>query len=364
MSQTYPETVTSEAAMHGTASHEIAEGLISDATTRNRNRHKASDWVGSTATNGVVFTEAMFDGAKIYADDVINVMLSTGVFGGPKLRIEERIESPRIHESNGGKADCVIYDKANSDLYIWDYKFGFTVVEAFENWQAINYAAGLLDAYDINGHVDQYTTLHIRIVQPRAFHRDGRIREWSVKASDIRGHINTLASNASTALSSGATFNTGSHCANCPGRHACPAALKAGMSMYESTSEPTPVELSPEAVGVQLSIVKRARKQLEYLESGFEEQVKGLLRSGKQIAGWGMEEGYGKDSWVTPHTEVIALGDMLNIDLRKPVEVITPKQACKLGIDESVIKAYSTKLRSGMKLAPCDVNRAKEVFKR
>lgn len=363
MAQTYPETEETVEAREGTASHEIGAEIITDAKTNNRHR-TAKDWVGTTASNGVIITEEMYEAAKEYGDDVARTMRKLGVFGGPGLRIEQRVEIPRVHAINWGTPDCSIYHKPSNALYVWDYKFGFEVVEAFENWQAIDYVAGLLDELEIDGHVDQFTTVHIRIAQPRAFHRDGTIREWKVLASELRAHINILSSNAHKALGPDAEFNTGSHCKHCPGRHACPAALKAGTGLYEVATKPVPVELSPEALGVQLAIVKRARKQLEYLESGFEEQAKGLIRSGSMVPGWSVEEGIGREAWAKPIEEVIALGDMLEFDLRKPVAAITPNQAKKLGVDEAVITAYSTKPRTGLKVVPDNGNKAKQVFKK
>lgn len=364
MAQTYPETEETVEAREGTASHEIGAEIITDAKTNRVQRHTAKDWVGITASNGVLLTEEMFDAAKEYADDVITVMRRTGVFGGPDLRIEQPVQIPRVHEINWGTPDCSIYHKLGNALYVWDYKFGFEVVEAFENWQAIDYVAGLLDELEINGHLDQHTKVHIRIAQPRAHHRDGTIREWVVMASDLRGHINTLSANAHKALGPDAEFHTGNHCKHCPGRHACEPALKAGLGMYELTAKPVPVELSAEALGVQLAIVKRARKQLEYLESGFEEQVKGIIRSGALVSGWAVEQGFGRETWGKPIAEVIALGDMLDFDLRKPVDAITPNQAKKLGVDEAVITAYSTKPRTGLKIVSDNGNKAKQVFKK
>lgn len=363
MNQTYPETESSVESREGTASHEIGAQIIEDARLA-KHGHTAKDWIGISASNGVVFTEEMFDSAKMYADDVIAVMRRTMVVGGDNLRIEQRVEIPRVHAINWGTPDCSLYHLAGNTLYLWDFKHGREVVEAYENWQGIDYVGGLLDLLDINGHLDQKTKVRIRIVQPRAFHRDGPIREWVILASELRAHINILHNNAHKALGPDAEFHTGPHCKHCPGRHACDAALKAGMGLYEVTTKPVPIELSPEALGVQLSIVVRALKQLEYLESGFKEQVTSLIRSGKLISGWTMEPSFGNEKWDKPVEEVIALGDMLQIDLRKPVDAITPNQAKKLGIDEAVITAYSIKPRTGLKIVPDNGNKAKQVFKK
>ena len=361
MAQTYPETEESIDSREGTASHEIGADIITDAKTNKRARHTASDWIGITASNNVVFTEEMFDAAKMYADDVISEMRKRMIFSEPNLGIEAPVEAKRIHDLSFGTCDAYLYDEKKGRLIIWDYKYGYGVVEAFENWQAINYACGILEKLGIDGRADQYLTIEIRIVQPRAFHRDGPIRKWVVKACDIRAHMNILHDNAHVALGPDAKYQSGDHCRNCRGRHACPAALKAATRMYEVVTQPTPVELSPEAMGVQLAIIKRAKKALEYLESGFEEQVSAVVRAGGQVPGWAVEQSYGRETWANPLEEVFAMGDMLGHDLRS-TKAITPGQARKLGVDASVIMAYSTKPSTGIKIVPDNGNKAKQVF--
>lgn len=361
MAQTYPETEESIESKEGTASHEIAERM-NQANARARIEYPTKEKIiGSIASNGVVFTEEMYDAAEMFANDVGIIMKKTSVFGGPHLGIERRIEAKRIHELSYGTTDAFLYAADSGHLYIWDYKFGFEVVEAYENWQSINYLAGIIEELEINGLDDQYTTVHVRIVQPRAFHRDGPIREWVVKASDLRAYFNILHGNAHKALGLYAEYKTGSHCKHCPGRHACPAALKAGLGLYEVAAKPVPVELGAEALAVQYSIVHRARKQLEYLESGFGEQIKALFRSGANVQGYRVEEGEGRERWTKPLEEVIHMANMLGHNLLKG-STITPNAARKLGIDEAVIKEYTERPKTGLKIVPDNGSKAKQIF--
>lgn len=362
MNQTYPETEETPESAEGSASHWVAAEVLTSYSVGDRLPAGCGDFVGGTCPeNGVIITEEMAEGASVYVSDVLKVCNERGLLRG--IRTEQRLEMPAIHELSFGTCDCYIYDPKAHELFIWDYKFGRVVVEAFENWQSLDYAEGVVEKLGFKGRQDQTLKISIRIAQPRAHHREGSVREWKTDGGALRAYTNIIHANAHEALGPNAKFRTGSHCYRCPGRHACPAALKAGMTLYEASAKPVPVELSPEALGVQLAIVKRARKQLEYLESGFEEQVKGLIRSGALIPGWMTEEGIGREKWDKPITEVIALGDMLNFDLRKPEDAITPNQAKKLGVDEAVITAYSTKPRTGLKIVPDNGNKAKQVFK-
>jgi hypothetical protein len=356
MAQQCPETEQSIHAMEGEASHEIAAKMISAATRGNIGMPTRAI-IDETASNGIIIRDDMFDAAKMYADNVITEMQERRVFDP---YVEYKIKAPRVHALSFGTVDAGLYDHKEKHLIVWDYKFGFEVVEAFENWQGINYVAGLLD--DLVGIDDQHTRVTIRIVQPRAMHRNGPIREWSVMASDLRGYINTLNHNAHKALSNEAECHSGTHCKHCQARHGCEAAITAGMGLFEATSKPQVLQMSPAATGLQYSIIHRARKHLESLETAFEAQIMGMIRKGVGVPGWMVEPKIGRLKWDKPINEVVAMGDMMEHDLRKN-EAITPTQAIALGVDESVIMAYSSKSNTGLNLVPDDETKTREVFK-
>ena len=358
MAQTYRETETSLAAKEGTASRGIAE-LMNRANSRARLDYPEKEKVvGGVASNGVVFTNEMYDAAEVFADDVASVMRETGVFSGRHIGVERSISAPRVHELSRETSNAFIYSENRGRLYIWGYKYGFNPVDAYENWQAINCLAGIFDEFDIN---EEDTVVHVRIVQPRAFHPDGPVREWAVAARDLGGYFEVLRENAHKALGPDAEYKSGDHCKYCPGRHACPAALKAGLGLYEAASQPVPVELDADALSVQYAIVQRARRQLEYLETGYEERIKGLAQRGESIRGFRVEERLGRERWSEPVETIAALGDMLGHNLRKNT-AITPNQARKLGIDAAVITAYSEIPRTGFKVVPDDGSKAKQIF--
>lgn len=356
MNQQYPDSVASEDAADGIAAHEIAATMLKDAARTGQ--ILPDTFTGNVATNGVIYTREMYDGAVMYVEDVLSIMRSSAVFTPV---IEQHIQIPAIHEQSHGTPDNWLFDKRNMTLYIWDFKFGISTVEAFENWQMINYIAGIVDQLNVNGVTDQLITVNIRVVQPRAYHADSSIRQWVVKLSVLRAHFNILRTNAAIALSDKAQFHTGSHCKDCNGRHACPAALQAGLQLYEVATQPIAQELPVDALGLQLSIVQRALKQLEYIESGLSEQIEHMIRSGKFVPGWAMQPKHGREKWNKPVAEVLTMGQMMGHDLRKPDDAITPNQARKLGIDDAVISAYTIK-PSSVKLVRDDGTKAKRIF--
>lgn len=358
MSQQHPETESSEAAENGTASHWVASEVL-DSYKTDEGLITCGSLIGKTAPNSVIITEEMAEGADIYVKDVLSVAQDRGALQA--MCVEQRIEAPRIHDLSYGTCDCYIFDRETGELFIWDYKFGYGVVEAFENWQSINYAAGIFDQFQVSGLEDQVTSVRIRIAQPRAFHREGPVREWVVKGDDLRGYFNQLHAGATKALGLDAECNSGTHCVHCPARHDCEAAITAGVQLFEAVSQPTPLAMSNEALGVQLSLVKRARKHLTDLESGIEEQVKYRMQSGDLIPGWLKQDTFGNLKWNKPFNDVIAMGQMMGANLQAE-KTITPTQAIKLGVDESVIKAYSSKSQTGVKIIPDDGTEARKVF--
>jgi len=356
MAQLFPEQEDGPESMEGTASHEIGATLVGFAARAQF--PKAVEFVDSQATNGVIIDQDMFDGAKLYADDVAGVMQSAATF---TPSVEQRVHASRIHAEAWGTPDCWVYDKKRGVLYVYDYKYGHEIVEAFENWQLLVYLCGILELLDIDGRQDQHLQVEFRIVQPRAYHAKGPIRTWRFFASDARGYFNTLHASAHEALSPGAKTRSGSHCKHCTARHACEAALTGGMGLYEAAARPVPMNLDALSLGVQQNIVTRAIKQLEYLKSGYEAEIEARVRNGEPVPYWRTEQGVGRETWSRPADQVIRLGSMLGHDLRRP-DPITPKQAIALGIDAEVISGYSHKPRTGIKVVSDNGNHAKQVF--
>lgn len=349
----YPETEEGEEAREGTAAHELAESMI-----KARDIFFREFAVGTPASNGVGITDDIYESAVIYAKDVLEVVSETGV----EPRVERRISAPQIHAESWGTPDT--YLASVSRLIIWDFKHGHEKVEAFENWQAINYFHGIINELNMAPDEARWLEVQIRIVQPRAYHRDGIVRVWKTTGDNLLKLGEHLKRGAAEGLSENPPIRSGPYCKHCPGRHACSAALAGGVALYEAASHWLPSELSPQALGAQLTIVKRARKQLEYLESGYEAQVDSLVRSGTTVPGWTPESKYGQEKWVKPVDEVIQLGDILKHNLRKPPQAITPNAARKLGVDESVINAYSSKPKVGIVVVPDNGDKAREIFEK
>ena len=351
----FPDDEDTEAAREGAAVHELGEWLIREWLAREGTMPTE---LPEVASNGVVITDEMVERAEFYAGDVTSLMQETGIYGGGFLGIESRLTMRnRIHEQCWGTTDFYLYDPVKLDLYVWDYKDGFGSVSAEENWQLICYAAGVMEAIGIDGYKDQLVTVHFRIYQPRDYVL-GSIKEWSCKASDLRGHINRLSTAAARAFSAEAMCTTGAHCKHCDALHVCPAAIQAGLEFFKACDKPIPLELTPSRIASMLTLVERAHEHIGNIKDALEAQATVMLRkSGGVVPGYGLTSGTGHRKWVLPDEQVIELGRQAGVEVGKTV-ALTPAQAEKAGMDKALVASLTERPVGGLKLTKIDASKA------
>lgn len=326
----------STASLEGEASHFAAAEMLQGRQPQ----------PGQFAENLQVLTEEMIDCAAMYVRKIRDDSLDSGV----GFSIEKRINCPMVHPESFGTPDAYGYDSSGKMLYIYDYKYGYLSIEAFENWQCVNYAAGLL--------TPDVTHVIITIVQPRAIHPDGHIRTWKVSRDDLMPYIARLNMMARVAMNPAEQYiKSGDHCRYCESLTTCPAASMAAASWYEFIMGPMQHELTPEQKAIEVTMLRRAAKAVEYRLNAIEEEVIHNIKSGIDVPGYSLRQCFGHLSWDLSDEEITAVGDCLDVDLRKPA-AITPTQAMKL-IDSDVIKQYASKKQTGFKLEPSN---ARKIF--
>lgn len=350
MNRLYPKPDTPET-LEGTAAHwafvELFEGRQIDE--------------GLIAPNGVMLTGEMVDGAELYVD-AARSRLPTGV----ALNIEQPVAIPCVHPECWGTPDTWFYDESGATLNVFDYKFGHRFVDEYENDQGIAYIAGIIDHQAERlgvapGHLDQCVKVNFTVVQPRCFQRGAPVRTWTVRASDLRAHVNQLANAAGRAMAPNPTATTNSECRDCPGRAHCPALQQAAYSDAEFSYTGSPHELPPVAASLELRMMERALERLNARVDGLKEAVTTYGRQGLALPYHKLEQGYGRQQWTLPPDQVLAIGSMMGVDLSKPA-VMTPKQAVKSGVDAAVISAYTATPMGSVKLIPCNPADARRVF--
>lgn len=348
MNRRYPKE-DSEASRAGTAAHWVWEQALQGIPMQE----------GLVAENGVVVDDEMIEGARLFIDTLRSFDILEGVAEG-------RVEIPRIHPECFGTPDVWDFKLATWELHVVDYKFGHRFVDEYENDQLVCYTAGLLDKLADKlrvgvGILDQKVTVKMTVVQPRCYYKGSPVRTWSVQASDLRGQISHLRGAAYLATQPNASGTVNSECRDCPGRHACPALQRVTYGDLDLSERSLPVELSPEDAALELRYIERGIARMEARADGLREQLTLQAKSGVAIPHYRLEQSYGRTAWSVPAEQVIAMGQMFGKDLAK-LSTLTPAQAKKIGIDEAVIKAYSSTPLGAIKLVPDDTAGARRVF--
>jgi len=341
----YKET-ESESAREGTVAHRVASGMLKNLVN---NLPALTDY-GSDAT------EEMIEHASAYCALIMDVVHR----GTPcEIHIEERVDIKTIHPECWGTPDCWFY--ADGHLRVWDYKYGHGVVEVFENWQLIEYVAGILDSLGIAESSNE-CKITFYIVQPRAFHRDGIVRAWDIRIDDLRGYFDLLRTKEAESLSPDARCTPSPQCAYCKARHACVALQRSALSIVEMTKGVTPWDLNAAETGNELRYLLHASQLLDARITGLSAQALVHLRQGERVPHFKTEETACRERWSVSAEEVAVLGRIYNCDLTKSSDVLTPKQAIKAGVDADVVKYYSDTPRGAVKLVADNGSAARKIF--
>ena len=334
-----PET-TSEAADWGTCCHTIGEQCLRDPI------RQAVDYVGSTI-KGKQFEfevdEEMADTAQVYVDYVRALVVD-----GAALQVEQRFSLDALKPpfDAGGTADAVVYKPKLRNLEVVDLKGGRgVVVAATGNKQLRTYALGAALANPAL----QFDTVTVTIVQPRADHRDGRIRSETFHLADLLEWTADLleamrqsfrAFTERKQMPDGAWqtgyLHAGDHCKFCPAAGFCPAleqrATDAAGVWFDDLDRPRisnrPEDFTPEQLAQRLDMLDMIQEWANAVRAYAHRQAEG----GVEIPGYQLVEKIGNRAWGVPEQDVVNVLEANGVERDKLYtrNIVSPAQAEKL----------------------------------
>jgi hypothetical protein len=353
MQQAHPPAADSVEAAEGDAAHWVKSQYMT-LTPEQRSMHPG---IGTLAPNGVPVTDEMLEGAELYAD-------AAG---------DQQFDEQRLMASDDLGPDCwgtpdnwsyrIIADNpmVTCEIEIVDYKFGHRYVGAYMNWQMIAYACLIMDLLKIDGEQDQKTRIKFKIVQPRNYDREGPIRDWACLGSDLRAARNQIKVAMAEARREDAPARVGPECRDCSARAYCGTLQRSAMSALDETGRATALTLEPAGIGLELRLLNAAIDRLKARASGLSEVALSTIRTGGRVPGYTLETGKGREVWKIPVGEVAAMGRLMGKPLTKETP-ITPKQALKLGMDPSLVSAFTEQPSGESKLVEDDGTLARRIF--
>lgn len=337
-----------EASAEGTCAHWVlAQALTLGA---------AMPIVGVLDPAGTPVNDEMLEAVDVSVESVDALLAHYGATRAD-LVIEQSVAVKRIHPDCWGTPDIRFWGRGV--LVVIDFKYGFRYVHEFENEQLVAYTVGEIDTAGV---IDEHTRCANVIIQPRAYGKS-ITRTWEFTASAVRGFVNILRNAVEGALLPNPTaVATPDGCRDCRARHACPVNQVAGQGAMAYAGQPQPLELPPAALSTELRYATRQLKLLEARVVGLGAQAKYLVEQGARLPHHVLSASRGKTVWTLPDDQVIALGLGLGLNLAKPPDAITPKQAQALGLNPALLPALSTTRAGALRLEEDDGSTARRVF--
>ena len=343
-----PEQESSKYAIEGTNAHSIAENCL-------REKIEPAELVGAMFEGGYgefKVTQNMADAVKVYYDFVLEQVKA---HKKPALLIETKFDLGWLHQGMFGTNDACILLPEERRIIVLDYKHGFGVVEARKNAQLMYYAIGAA-IQKVDGKLScEYDTIDLVIVQPRASHPDGPIREYSLDISELKAFARDLRAAAKETEDPNAKLRIGSHCKYCPALATCPAQHDHAMEIVGNDfTDVSTVELPvPEALSRE--------KLVEILngQSLFENWLKAInahalnqLLKGEEVKGFKVVKGKSLRRWKDEPDVINTLGEY-GEDLYAPRQLKSPVQIEKLGAKaKKAVKKLAYKPEGANTLVP------------
>lgn len=355
-----PDT-ESDISREGSACHWLAEKMLNEYKQRidSNGVPKGQSLIGQVADNGVVIDEDVFDAALVYYTEITSVVVDK-----TKLHVESKVAAPSLDEEAFGTSDASYFDDQSNTLYVWDLKYGFKGVDAFENLQLTGYAQATCETLGLTALSPR---LSLSIVQPRCFDGKGACRTWDTNYKSLQSLVVLLRGGIVEHRSGVAEAHSGEWCLNCRGMYKCPANIAACAGAIDHSCEPTPVTMTNDSLSYELTVAMDALERLADRVAMLEVRAADvIIDKGEFLPGFRMENRMGRKKWDKTNEEVIMLGELFGVDFSNPPTAVSPSKAMtelkKKGVDETVIKDYYSVPKIGLKLVKDDNSRSKQIF--
>jgi hypothetical protein len=261
----------------GTAAHELGEFCLVNG------HEDAFAFIGEEH-NGHKVDDNMARAVQVYIDYIRDVAATE-----PNIcRYEKRFSLDKLDPPMPmfGTADCIIYGKESGTLYVIDYKHGQGIaVEVEDNAQLKYYALGAILEIGEKAPVNKVITV---VVQPRAMHHDGPVREYSYSRDEIMDFGTELIDAAHEAMKPDAARISGKHCTFCLAAGTCSAlrnnALEIAQDEFGTVRNIN--DLSPQEIADFLQRVPLIEEWIKSLRR----HANNILDAGAELPGYKLVE--------------------------------------------------------------------------
>jgi hypothetical protein len=322
MAEAVGTDTTTKYAAEGTVAHEVAEMAL-------RSGLDPVVYVGKRI-DGIKVTKEMALAVGVYVDKVRAMAESYGV--EPMLEVQFSLAPLNPPVDMFGTADCVFPVKERKHIDVLDYKHGQgVVVEAEGNPQLLTYALGTV--LEVGWKPE---TVTVWIVQPRAVHSDGTVREYTVTWDELVEFRHMLMRHAHACFEEDAPINVGEWCRFCPASAACPAQQEYAVATVQDAfvADAAPTLPEPEFLtDEQIDLVLATAPHITNWFRAVEKYVQGKLVEGEERPGWKLVNKRATRKWQRADKEVVKQLTGLGLsdeELWEPQVLLSPAKVEKL----------------------------------
>lgn len=331
-----PEEPESDPAREGTAAAWLAEQALTGVVS------SVYDCEGQTHENGWLIENDMCQHISGYVE-LVNSL-------GGAVHAERFV---RLTNHIAGTLDsCSVLE--NGTLYVTDLKYGYDIVEPFENTQLLIYALGMVQQIRL----ENIKRVVLGIYQPRGFHSDGIYRTWTVTTEDIPRYYDYILKSEALALNDASEATPGKHCKYCPARFKCQALTHSVYSMIPVITDARDPEPTSHNLASELEFLDRAKSLIEARYNAVRSEAETRLGRGEHLPGWYMKQRHGnRKTTVDPNViEAITGVDPYKKVLRSPAELE------KAGASKKSVALISKTPVIGRKLEPLPADHYQKMF--
>lgn len=332
-----PELVIPDAMKETTARNEGIAAHYMATAVFNR-QHTLDELIDRKAPNGVFMTGEMAEHVELYLAEIYSDQTPPVFY---QMELDTTHDFPP-HWLVRGRTD--FSSRSITDvLRIIDFKYGWSLVEPYDNWTLVNHAISVWHNLQFRP-----SRVDLQIFQPRPYHRDGPLRTWSISIDELIALETKL---SYTLCNPSDMLQTSQHCKHCPALKnlKCPAARMAEMNVIdvaETMHEDN--EISNEVLSFNLDNLNRAMAMLKVRLEATEELAKHRIKAGQVVDNYSIAIAHGNSKWkegITAETLKVLTGKELST-----AKLVTPAEAKRRGVDKTTVDNLTERPMTGVKL--------------
>ena len=340
LSEKAPPSRESEYAKEGTDAHSCLEVIMKN--------HGEKPFSAARLLKGKYPDEMIEHALKAYQE------IAARIPKGAKLIAETKVDLTFVGPDMFGTVDAAIVEEFGR-LWVIDYKYGAGVpVDPEHNTQLIYYALGLAHKYHYN-----FIDVSLVIIQPRAEHERGPIREWVISIEELMSWTEKFKKAVARTQDPLAEFNPNPKwCRWCKAAPICPAigerSLKEAQADFDDDLGLTALPAVPSIQIPNLPVILTACDKLETWIEKVREHAHFALERGEKIPGFKLVQKRSIRKWIDEEKVAIAaLKKFGQAYTHTKPELLSPAQFEKsLPEQKKFVNANTSNVSSGTTVVP------------